>query len=62
MTVHEDPVDQNAYITELETENEALRQRLEGLERELQCRSPTESRQKPRIAESRPRRYTSSSW
>lgn len=48
-TVHEDPVDQNTYITELETENEALRQRLEGLERELQCRSPTESRQKPRI-------------
>ena len=48
-TVHEDPVDQNTYITELETENEALRQRLEGLERELQCRSPTQSRQKPRI-------------
>ena len=48
-TVHEDPVDQHTYITELETENEALRQRLEGLERQLQCRSPTESRQKPRI-------------
>ena len=48
-TVHEDPVDQHAYITELQTENEALRQRLEASERELQCRSPTESRQKPRI-------------
>ena len=48
-TVHEDPVDRNAYITELETENEALRQRFEALERELQCRSPTKSRQKPRI-------------
>ena len=48
-TVHEDAVDRNAYITELETENEALRQRSEALEREIQCRSPTKSRQKPRI-------------
>ena len=48
-TVHEDAVDRNAYITELEIENEALRQRFETLERELQSRSPTKSRQKLRI-------------
>lgn len=48
-TVHEDAVDRNAYITDLETENEALRRRFEALERELQSRSPTKSRQKPRI-------------
>lgn len=48
-TVHEDAGDRHAYITELETENEALRRKFEALERELQCRSPTKSRQKPRI-------------
>ena len=36
-------------MTELETENEALRQRFETLERELQSRSPTKSRQKLKI-------------
>ena len=48
-TVHEDAVDRNSYITELETENEALRQRFEALEREIQSRSPTKSRQKLKI-------------
>lgn len=47
--IHEDAGDRHAYITELETENEALRRKFEALERELQCRSPTKSRQKPRI-------------
>lgn len=42
-SVHEDPVDYSARTTELENENTALRQKLESLERELQCRSPTKS-------------------
>lgn len=39
--VHEDAVDHTTYTTELESENETLRHKLESLERELQCRSPT---------------------
>ena len=42
-TVHEDPIEQDARTTELENENEALRRKLEALERELQCRSPSKS-------------------
>ncbi|KAL9130632.1 MAG: hypothetical protein Q9217_001246 [Psora testacea] len=45
--VHEDPVDQAAYQNQLETENERLRQKVEALERELQCQSPTKSPIKP---------------
>jgi hypothetical protein len=48
-TVHEDPIDQTAYTAELETENETLRCKLEALERELQCRSPTKSPKKAKV-------------
>ena len=44
--IHEDPIDQSAYQDELETENELLKHKLEALERELQCRSPTKSPRK----------------
>ena len=37
------------YKTELETENESLRRKLEALERELQCRSPTKSPKKAKV-------------
>ncbi|KAL2043995.1 hypothetical protein N7G274_003516 [Stereocaulon virgatum] len=47
--IHEDPIDQTAYTAELETENETLRCKLEALERELQCRSPTKSPKKAKV-------------
>ena len=34
---------------ELEQENEGLRRKLEALERELQCRSPSKSSRKPQL-------------
>ena len=43
-------MDQDTRTAELENENEALRRRLEALERELQCRSPTKSPRKPRLS------------
>ena len=48
MTVHEDPVDQTMYASELEAENKVLHHKLEILEHELQCRSPTKSPRKAR--------------
>ncbi|KAL6718802.1 hypothetical protein ACLMJK_003036 [Lecanora helva] len=47
--IHEDPIDRSTYVSGLESENEALRRRLESLERELQCKSPTKSSKKPKI-------------
>lgn len=47
--VHEDAVDQNAYMSELEGENETLRRKLQDVEHELQCRSPTHSPRKPKV-------------
>ena len=41
--IHEDPEDTNAYTEQLEMENDMLRRKLDNLERELQCRSPTKS-------------------
>ena len=38
---------------ELENENEALRRRLDNLERELQCRSPTKSPRKAQVSSGR---------
>ena len=49
-TVHEDPIEQDARTTELENENEALRRKLEALERELQCRSPSKSQGKSQLS------------
>lgn len=43
-------MDQDTRTAELENENEALRRRLEGLERELQCRSPTRSPRKSQLS------------
>ena len=43
-------MDLGKHTAELEKENEALRRKLEGLERELQCRSPTRSPRKPQIS------------
>ena len=48
--VHEDPIEQDARTTELENENEALRRKLEALERELQCRSPSKSYGKSQLS------------
>lgn len=48
--VHEDPIDPDTRNTELEHENEALRRKLEALECELQCRSPTRSPKKPQLS------------
>lgn len=42
--IHEDAEDVNAYTQRLERENDALRRRVEMLEREIQCRSPTKSK------------------
>ena len=42
-------MDHKTHLHELENENEVLRLRLETLERELQCRSPTKSPKKPKI-------------
>ena len=47
--VHEDPLDHKTQLSELENENKILRRRLETLERERQCRSPTKSPKKPKI-------------
>lgn len=43
-------MDQDTRSTELEHENEALRRKLEALERELQCQSPTRSQKKPQLS------------
>lgn len=43
-------MDQDTRTAELENENEALRRKLEALERELQCRSPTKSPRKPQLS------------
>ena len=48
--VHEDPIEQDARTTELENENESLRRKLDALERELQCRSPSKSHGKSRLS------------
>ncbi|KAK4697259.1 hypothetical protein P7C71_g789, partial [Lecanoromycetidae sp. Uapishka_2] len=47
--IYEDPIDQTVHLSELETENETLRRRLQDLERELQCRSPTASPRKGKV-------------
>ena len=39
--IHEDPEDRDEYVSQLEKENETLLHKLQTLERELQCRSPT---------------------
>ncbi|KAA6415775.1 MAG: kinesin family [Lasallia pustulata] len=45
--IHEDPGPHpDDHIADLESQNEALRRKLDAMERELQCRSPTKS--KPR--------------
>jgi len=45
--IHEDaPPSPNQYALDLETENEALRRKLESLERELRSQSPTRSAKK----------------
>ena len=46
IAVHEDPVDHSSHVLELEAENEALRWRLDTLERELNSRSPTKASRK----------------
>lgn len=46
-TVHEDPWGTSDRISELENENDALRRRLDTMEREVQSRSPTKSAKKP---------------
>ncbi|KAL8674176.1 MAG: hypothetical protein Q9168_001427 [Polycauliona sp. 1 TL-2023] len=45
--IYEDPEARVDGITELEKENEQLRRRLDGLEREINSRSPTRSSRKP---------------
>lgn len=42
-------MDHGTYTSELESENETLRRKLQDLERQLQCRSPTKSAKKPKI-------------
>jgi len=46
-TVHEDPRGPSDRISELESENAALRRRLDTIEREMQSASPTKSAKKP---------------
>ena len=46
-TVHEDPTGPSDRVSELENENNALRRRLDALERDMQSRSPTKSAKKP---------------
>ncbi|KAL9077420.1 MAG: hypothetical protein Q9161_000265 [Pseudevernia consocians] len=48
--IHEDAIDSDTRTTELEKENETLRGKLEALERELHCRSPTKSPRKPQLS------------
>ena len=43
-------MDEDTHVTELKYENEALHRKLEALERELQCRSPTRSPKKPQLS------------
>ena len=50
MAVLEDPGETSEYARRLEEENEVLRRRLENLERELQCGSPTKRRSPQRQA------------
>lgn len=45
--VHEDSLEPNDHLLELEKENDTLRRRVESLEREMQSRSPTKSAKKP---------------
>ena len=47
--VYEDPSDQETYTSTLENENQSLRSRVEALERELLCRSPTKSPKKTKV-------------
>ena len=47
IAVHEDPAASDDGFSELQIENEALRRRIDGLEREMQSRSPTKSAKKP---------------
>ena len=42
--IYEDPEDASAYTQQLEIENDMLRRKLDNLDRELQCRSPTKSK------------------
>jgi len=48
-TVNKDPKDPSDRISELENENDALRRRLDALEREMQSCSPTKSAKKPQM-------------
>lgn len=47
--MHEDPIDSNARLSELEHENETLRRQLEALQREMQSQSPTRSAKKAQL-------------
>ena len=49
-TVYEDPIEPDARIAELERANEILCRKLDALERELQCRSPTKSPTKAQLS------------
>lgn len=53
MQIHEDPEDASMYTQQLENENEKLRRRLDTLERELQCRSPTKIKTPIKLASSK---------
>ena len=44
MQIHEDEADAGDYKLRLEAENETLRRRMENLEREMQCASPTKAK------------------
>ena len=49
--IHKDtPLSPDQYTQDLETENEALRRKVESLERELQSQSPTRSARKPPLS------------
>ena len=41
--IHEDPEAKEEYTAQLEEENESLKRRVESLERELRCQSPTKA-------------------
>ena len=45
--VYEDPEDRIDRVTELESQNEQLRRRLDALEREINSKSPSRSAKKP---------------
>ena len=48
-TVHEDAVDPNEQVSELQKENQILRSQLDALQRELHSQSPTRSAKKAQL-------------